>query len=51
MGGATIKSNYGVVFIPILSKYIGRELEVIVYEGFEGIESIPNGKVRRVGFV
>jgi hypothetical protein len=46
----TVKSSSAYVSIAIPPNYIGKELEVIVYDKNEGLESFTNGSKKKVSF-
>ena len=46
----TIKSSSALVTIAIPPNYVGKELEVIVYDKNEGLESFTNGRKKKVSF-
>jgi hypothetical protein len=46
----TVKSSSAYVSIAIPPNYIGKELEVIVFDRNEGIETFTNGNKKKVSF-
>ncbi len=46
----TVKSNSSLVFIPIPANFIGKELEVIVFEKNEEIETYKNSNKKKVSY-